>query len=90
MAARVLHEPGTCLPVASSLLLSAGPDAWHHGRYGSEGQLCRDTEAALVADLCSGLCLAGFAGDGPMMGDTPSGVVARRMWPSRVGLLRES
>ena len=27
---------------------------------------------------------------GPMMGDTPSGVVARRMWPSRVGHLRVS
>ena len=26
---------------------------------------------------------------GPMMGGTPPGVVARRMWPSRVGLLRE-
>ena len=27
---------------------------------------------------------------GPMMGDTPSGVVARRTWPSRVGHLRVS
>ena len=25
---------------------------------------------------------------GPMMGDTPPGLVARRMWPSRVGHLR--
>ena len=31
-------------------------------RAGSEGQLCRDTEAALVTDLCSGLCMTGFAG----------------------------
>ena len=31
-------------------------DAWHHCRNGSEGQLRRDTEAALVADLSSGLC----------------------------------
>ena len=37
--------------------------ARHLGRYGSEGQLFRDAEAVLVADLCSGLCLAGSAGD---------------------------
>ena len=37
--------------------------ARHHSRYGSEGQLFRDAEAVLVADVCSGLCLTGFAGD---------------------------
>ena len=55
----------------SSLLLSARPDARHHGRYGSEGQFCRDTEAALVADLCNGLCLAGVAGDDRVRGVYP-------------------
>ena len=40
------------------LLTSAGPDARHHGRYGSKEQLC-----------ATQLCLAGFAGD-----DTPRAV----------------
>ena len=31
--------------------VSKAQDACHHGRYGSDGQLCRETEAALVASL---------------------------------------
>ena len=45
-----------------SLWLSSAQDALHLGRYGP-GQLCRDTEAALVVFLGSGMCLAGFPGD---------------------------
>ena len=38
-------------------------DAGHHGRYGTEGLLCCQVEAALVVFLRSGMCLAGFPGD---------------------------
>ena len=45
---------------AVSLLRRQAQGARHHGRYGSEGLLFRDAEAALVADLCSGPVLGWF------------------------------
>ena len=40
--------------------LFSGPDAWHHGRFGPEGQL--RSGGALVVDYASGMFLVDFAG----------------------------
>ena len=68
-------------------------DALLFGWYGPEGQVCYVVEAALVADIDSGIVLAGFAGFAlcfPSLSSGPGCAASCAVWTRRTGLLRDS
>ena len=63
------------------------------GWYGPEGQVCYVVEAALVADIDSGIVLAGFAGFAlcfPSLSSGPGFAASCAVWTRRTVLLRDS